>query len=52
MGIIVEHEHTNNDKIAEKIALDHLVEDPLYYTHLLEMEKKYNVNKEKIDETK
>ena len=41
MGIDVEHEHTTDDDIAEEIALDHLTEDPEYYTHLKEMEKKY-----------
>jgi len=42
MGIKVEMEHTNNKDIATKIALDHLTEDPLYYTHLAEMERKYS----------
>jgi predicted DNA-binding transcriptional regulator YafY len=41
MGIEVELEHTDNRVVAEKIAVDHLAEDPLYYTHLLEMETKY-----------
>lgn len=39
-GIGVEHEHTQDDKIAEKIALDHLEELPDYYTRLSRMEKK------------
>jgi len=34
MGIKVEMEHTDDPKTAEKIALDHLGEDPLYYTKL------------------
>ena len=34
MGIKVEHEHTDDDEIAEKIAKDHLKEDPQYYTKL------------------
>lgn len=34
MGIEVEHEHTNDPKIAEKIALDHLAENPRYYSQL------------------
>lgn len=34
MGIKVEMEHTNDPKIAKKIALDHLAEDPQYYTKL------------------
>lgn len=34
MGRRVEMEHTTDHKIAEKIALDHLSEDPFYYTKL------------------
>jgi len=34
MGIEVEREHTTNKKIAKEIALDHLAEDPQYYTKL------------------
>ena len=41
-GITHEMEHTKNVLVAKKIALDHLVEDPLYYTHLEEMERKYS----------
>jgi len=41
-GIKVEHEHTSNADIAEKIALDHLFEDPHYYTKLAKIEKKEN----------
>ena len=33
-GIEVEKEHTDNPKVAMKIALDHLDEDPKYYTKL------------------
>ncbi len=33
-GIEVEKEHTNDPRIALKIALDHLAEDPKYYTKL------------------
>lgn len=33
-GIEVEMEHTNDKKIALKIALDHLKEDPKYYDKL------------------
>ena len=29
-----EHEHTNDDALARKIAMDHLKEDPHYYTKL------------------
>lgn len=40
MGIGVEQEHTTSKTIARKIALDHLREDPRYYSKLLKMEKK------------
>lgn len=39
MGIKVEKEHTTDEKIAKEIALDHLGEDPEYYTKLIKMEK-------------
>lgn len=41
IGIKVEMEHTNNPKIAKRIALDHIVESlPVsYYTKLAAMEK-------------
>lgn len=42
MGIKVEMEHTSDPDIAKEIALDHLTEDPEYYTHLAEMEEKYS----------
>lgn len=32
MGIKVEMEHTTNPKIAKRIALDHLTENPKYYS--------------------
>jgi len=34
-GIRVEMEHTKNPKVAREIALDHLKEDPQYYTKLV-----------------
>ena len=37
-GVKVEMEHTNNAKVAEEIALDHLFEDPKYYTKLSKIE--------------
>ena len=40
MGIKIEKEHTTNDKIAEKIARDHLKEIPDYYARLTDMEDK------------
>ena len=36
IGIKVEREHTDDNKIAEEIALDHLEENPKYYTDLVE----------------
>lgn len=38
-GITVEKEHTGNPKLAQKIAMDHLVENPKYYTDLKKFEK-------------
>lgn len=38
IGIKVEMEHTTNEDIAKKIALDHLAEIPDYYTRLEKME--------------
>jgi hypothetical protein len=34
MGIRVEMEHTNNVDVSKEITLDHLYEDPKYYTKL------------------
>lgn len=38
-GLKVEREHTRNKDIASEIALDHLAEDPEYYTHLESIHK-------------
>jgi hypothetical protein len=38
MGIKVEKEHTKDKGLAKQIALDHLAEDPEYYTKLKKME--------------
>lgn len=35
LGVKVEMEHTDNPNLAKEIAMDHLVEDPLYYSKLL-----------------
>lgn len=35
-GIKVEREHTKDDALAREIAMDHLKEDPHYYTKLLQ----------------
>ena len=40
IGKKVELEHTNNPRIAERIAKQHLCEFPKYYTALLKMERK------------
>lgn len=42
MGIEVEKEHTDNANTAMKIAMDHVFEDPRYYSKLARMEGKSN----------
>lgn len=32
LGITVEREHTDSDELAQEITMDHLVENPAYYT--------------------
>lgn len=52
-GIKVEQEHTSNIKTATRIALDHLFEDPNYYTKLDKIgleENKSSLNKELVKE--
>jgi len=44
MGIEVEKEHTDNEFLARKIALDHLASFPTYYTALKEMESNLEKN--------
>lgn len=39
-GISVEMEHTTDAAVAERIALQHLAEDPKYYTKLKKVEGK------------
>ena len=39
-GIRIEMEHTNDKKIAQRIVMDHLVENAKYYSYLERMEKK------------
>lgn len=41
-GVAHEREHTPNRFLATRIAADHLVEDPAYYTHLEAMERQPN----------
>jgi len=38
-GIRVELEHTTSRRVATEIAMDHLTEDPLYYTKLRKIER-------------
>ncbi len=40
LGKEVESEHTSIEKVQKEIALDHLDENPKYYTKLNKMEKK------------
>jgi hypothetical protein len=56
MGAPIEHEHTNNQKLAVEIALQHLDEIPDYYTRLKKLEadakkhhKKFKDVKEALD---
>lgn len=52
-GIKVEQEHTSNAKTAARIALDHLFEDPKYYTKLAKIkleENKSSLNKDLVKE--
>lgn len=44
-GIKVELEHTSDKKVAKEIALDHLKEDPNYYTKLLKANLEEDINK-------
>ena len=39
-GIEIELEHTDSDEIAKEIAMDHLFEDPKYYTKIEKIETK------------
>ena len=55
MGTKVEMEHTDDEEEAKKIAMDHLKEDPHYYTKLGEAmpkEKKIMEEVDKADEDK
>lgn len=40
MGMDVEMEHTSDEDMAREIAMDHLTEDPEYYTKLKDIEEK------------
>ena len=49
MGLKVEMEHTEDMDVAKKIALDHLAEDPYYYTKLAKMEGKGENEERRLD---
>jgi len=44
-GIKTELEHTTNEEYAKEIAMDHLYEDPKYYTKLSKIEEMKNTKK-------
>ena len=44
-GIKTELEHTNDKNIAREIAMDHIYEDPKYYTKLSKIEEMKNTKK-------
>lgn len=39
-GVKVEMEHVDDEQLAQEIAMDHLTEDPKYYTKLMKVEKR------------
>lgn len=47
-GIKVEKEHTSDIKRAARIAMDHLFEDPKYYTKLAKINLEENLNKDLV----
>ena len=52
MGAPIEHEHTNNQKLAVEIALQHLDEIPDYYTRLKKMEASAKKEHKKFKDVK
>lgn len=46
MGLKIEMEHTTDKAIAHEIAMDHLMEDPHYYTNLSKIEEVYELSDE------
>ena len=52
MGAPIEHEHTNNQKLAVEIALQHLDEIPDYYTRLKKMEADAKKHHKKFKDVK
>lgn len=52
MGAPIEHEHTKNQKLAVKIALQHLDEIPDYYTRLKKLEADAKKHHKKFKDVK
>lgn len=50
-GIKIEMEHTNDEREAEVIAMDHLVEIPDYYDRLIKMEKEAGIKDAKMKDS-
>jgi len=48
-GIRVEREHTKDDKVAKEITMDHLREDPRYYTKLKTIEPRHESVRGRIE---
>ncbi len=48
MGIKIEKEHTKDPQLAKEIALDHLAEDPKYYTKLKTAKLEHKMNEKNI----
>ena len=49
-GLKVELEHTNDPRIALEITMDHITENPEYYTYLENMESQFNNDKLNVGE--
>ena len=49
-GVKVEMEHTKDPKVAGRIAMDHLTEDPKYYTKLAKAKLEEGLNKDLVSE--
>jgi len=52
LGIKTEMEHTDNKKQAKEIAMDHLSEDPKYYTKLKKAKLEEAISKKLLNESK
>jgi len=52
LGIKTEMEHTDNKKQAKEIAMDHLAEDPKYYTKLKKAKLEEAIGKDLLNESR